>query len=135
MGTAQPSRLAEGSTQTLTSVVRVVPDVSGIDKTFDYAVPDSLGDVAVGSIVRVELHGRRVDAWVVEYLDDASAELVDYELKPLIALLSVGPDAETVRLARWAADRFAGPLRAVLTVASPPRRVKVWPAPPAMRGR
>ncbi len=121
MGTTQPSRLAEGSTQTLTSVVRVVPDVSGIDKTFDYVVPDSFGDIPVGSVVRVELHGRRVDAWVVDHVEPVD---LDYELKPLTAFLSVGPSPDTVALARWAAHRFAGPLRAVLATASPDKRVK-----------
>ena len=133
MGTPQPSRLAEGSAQALTRIVRVVPDVSGIDKTFDYAVPDSLSDLAVGSIVRVELHGRRVDAWVVEHIDADRASVVDYELKPVLALLSLGPDPDAVSLARWTADRFAGPLRAVLTVASPPKRVKRLVAAPLRR--
>lgn len=128
MGTAQPSRLAEGSTQTLTSVVRVVPDVSGIDKTFDYAVPERFGAVAIGSIIRVELNGRRVDAWVVECVDGSGAP--GYELKPLIDVLSVGPSADVVDLARWCAHRFAGPLRGVLAIASPPKRVKTLkPAP------
>lgn len=122
MGTAQPSRLAEGSTQTLTSVVRVVPDVSGIDKSFDYVVPDRFGSVAVGSIVRVELNGRRVDAWVVGHPTEAAP--ANYELKAILDVLSVGPSSGVVELAQWCAHRFAGPLRAVLTVASPSKRVK-----------
>ncbi|MFM7745516.1 MAG: hypothetical protein ACKO8T_07615 [Actinomycetota bacterium] len=122
MGTAQPSRLAEGSTQTLTSVVRVVPDVSGIDKTFDYAVPERFGSVAIGSIVRVELNGRRVDAWVVDHPADETP--ASYELKAILDVLSVGPAADVVELAQWCSHRFAGPLRAVLTIASPPKRVK-----------
>ena len=44
-------------------VVRVLPDVRGIDKTFDYLVPDKLRDqVRVGDQVRIDLHGRRVGA-------------------------------------------------------------------------
>lgn len=124
MGTAEPSRFAEGSAQTLTSVVRVVPDVSGIDKTFDYVVPDGVDTVPIGSIVRVELHGRRVDAWVVDHVSTAEIGDLDYELKPLLAFLSVGPSSATVDLARWAAYRCAGPLRAVLATASPDKRVK-----------
>ena len=43
------------------TVARVLPDVRGIDKTFDYVVPDKLVDhVRVGSLVRIDLHGRRV---------------------------------------------------------------------------
>ena len=133
MGTAQPSRLAEGSTQTLTSVVRVVPDVSGIDKTFDYAVPERFGSVAIGSIVRVELNGRRVDAWVVAHpADEAPA---NYALKAILDVLSVGPSSEIVELAQWCAHRFAGPLRGVLTIASPPKRVKKVVAAPSRASR
>ena len=48
-------------------VVRVLPDVPAIDKTFDYLVPDGVRDqVRVGDVVRVELHGRRVGGWIVE---------------------------------------------------------------------
>ena len=47
-------------------VARVVPDVTGLDKQFDYLVPEPLrARVAVGSMVRVPLHGRRVGGWVV----------------------------------------------------------------------
>ena len=47
-------------------VARVVPDVTGLDKQFDYLVPASLRDrIAVGSLVRVMLHGRRIGGWVV----------------------------------------------------------------------
>ena len=46
-------------------VVRVLPDEAAIDKTFDYLVPDDLGDqVRVGTMVRIALHGRRVGGWV-----------------------------------------------------------------------
>jgi len=121
VGTAQSSRLSQDGPQTLTSVVRVVPDVSGIDKTFDYAVPERFGSVAIGSIVRVELNGRRVDAWVVGHPTDEHA---NYELKTILDVLSVGPMPEVVELAQWCSHRFAGPLRGVLAVATPPRRLK-----------
>ena len=131
MGTAEPPRRAEGSAQTLTIAVRVVPDVSGIDKTFDYAVPERFGFVGIGSIVRVELNGRRVDAWVVDQVD---AEAPGYELKPLIDVLSIGPEPDVVGLAKWCSRRFAGPLRAVLSIASPPKRVKsLRPTPQVAR--
>jgi primosomal protein N' (replication factor Y) len=121
VGTAQQAGRLEGSSQALITSLRVVPDVSGIDKTFDYAVPDTMAPPPVGSIIRVELHGRRVDAWVVEHVDASGA---NYDLKPVINVLSVGPSADVVDLARWAARRFAGPLRAVLASASPDKRVK-----------
>lgn len=121
MGTAQQAGRLEGSSQALITSLRVVPDVSGIDKTFDYAVPDTMALPPVGSIVRIELHGRRVDAWVLEHVDASGA---NYDLKPVISVLSVGPPTEVVDLARWAARRCAGPLRAVLASASPDKRIK-----------
>ena len=123
MGTAQPSRLAEGSAQALSHVVRVVPDVSGIDKTFDYLVPDRFGNVEVGAIVRVPLNGRRVDAWVIS-CDSVTPASGTYELKEILEVASCGPPPDVVDLAQWCARRFAGPLRAVLSIASPQKRVK-----------
>ena len=51
-------------------VVRVLPDVVRLDKTFDYAVPEAwhadgrAERLAVGSIVRFALGGRRLRGWV-----------------------------------------------------------------------
>jgi len=101
-------------------IVRVVPNVSGVNKTFDYLVPESLKNVKVGSIVRVELQGRRVDAWVIDEV--VRSGLIKF--KDVISLLSEGPSEEVVQLAQWAAQRFCGPLRAVLSSASPSLRVK-----------
>jgi len=97
-----------------------VPNVSGVNKTFDYLVPESLKNVKVGSIVRVELQGRRVDAWVIDEV--VRAGLIKF--KDVISLLSEGPSEEVVQLSQWAAQRFCGPLRAVLSSASPSLRVK-----------
>lgn len=108
-------------------VVRVVPDVLGIDKSFDYEVPDDLGEhLAIGDVVRVDLHGRRVGGWVV------AVEPVDAHtdgLKPLAKWSSRGPATELVDLADWAAIRWAGRRRNFLTTASPPRNVERIPAP------
>ena len=103
-------------------IVRVVPDVLGIDKSFDYAVPDGMvAQVVVGDLVRIELHGRRVGGWVVE-LDPADAHVDG--LKPIAKWSSRGPDAALVDLAGWAAVRWAGRRRNFLTTASPPRNVE-----------
>ncbi|MGH9150004.1 MAG: hypothetical protein ACRD0F_06655, partial [Acidimicrobiales bacterium] len=46
--------------------VTVQPDGPAIGRAFDYAVPPGLGRrVEVGTMVRVDLHGRRVGGWVV----------------------------------------------------------------------
>ncbi|MEY4174945.1 MAG: putative primosomal protein n, partial [Actinomycetota bacterium] len=108
-------------------VARVVPDVTGLDKQFDYLVPDDLRDtVAVGSLVRVELHGRRVGGWVVSLGDpDPSVP----RLVPLARFSSIGPPADVVELAGWAARRWGAPrVRPFLVVASPPTMVKALPS-------
>jgi primosomal protein N' (replication factor Y) (superfamily II helicase) len=104
----------------------VVPDVTGLDKTFDYLVPDSmLGVVRVGSMVRVPLHGRRVGGWVVRVgspTDDVAPE----RLVPIAKWSGHGPPAAVVELATWAAHRWgAGRLRPLLASASPPRMASV----------
>jgi primosomal protein N' len=54
-------------------VCRVVPDITAVEREFDYSVPDPLAAlVRVGAIVRVPLHGRRVRGWVVA--DDVASE-------------------------------------------------------------
>jgi primosomal protein N' (replication factor Y) len=98
-----------------------VPNVSGVNKFFDYLVPESLKNVKVGSIVRVELQGRRVDAWVISEVDSPAS---DINFKEVISFLSEGPSEEVVQLSQWAAERFCGPLRAVLSSASPSLRIK-----------
>ncbi len=113
------------STEPGSRVVRVLVDVSGIDKTFDYVAPQRWADsVEIGTIVSVKLHGRRVDAWVME-VDVAVGD--SYTLRPIERVLSMGPPAEIVELAQWTAFRWAGRRRSVLRSASPPVRVSHWP--------
>lgn len=102
-------------------VARIVPDVTGIDKSFDYLVPDEMESIVeLGSRVRVSLHGRRVGGWVVELLDASDAVSTD-ALKPLVKSSGIGPNGELIELARWASWRWcAGRLRPFLVVASPP---------------
>ena len=112
-------------------VVRVLPDVVGLDKTFDYSVPDAwhadgrAGRLAAGSIVRLTLGGRRLRGWVTEVGVDPPAGV---ELQPLERLTGTGPPAEIVSLARWAAWRWAGRTVHLLRAGSPPR-VVAGPAP------
>ena len=110
-------------------VARVVPNVTGLDKQFDYLVPDLLRErVAVGSLVRVPLHGRRVGGWVVS-LGAPDPALAVEKLMPLAKWSSVGPSAELVDLARWAAPRWGTDrLRPFLVAASPPTMVGRLPA-------
>ncbi|HEU4842375.1 MAG TPA: hypothetical protein VFT09_13070 [Ilumatobacteraceae bacterium] len=109
----------------MTRVVRVSPDVTGLDKEFDYVVPDGL-DAPVGTRVRVPLHGRRVAGWVVA-ADPPDAGIA---LRDVAAVSSRGPSAELVELARWAAVRWAAArIRPFLVTASPPTNVAGLPPP------
>lgn len=108
-------------------VARVVPNVTGLDKAFDYLVPDAMADhVRRGSIVRVELQGRRVGGWVVD-LDPADA-LDPTQLKPIAKITGRGPDPDLIELAEWAAVRWAARRRHFLNAASPHRAVTTLPA-------
>jgi len=107
-------------------VVRVLPDVVGIDREFDYAVHEDwqsdgrAARLAVGSMVRVVLSGRRVSGWVTEVDVDPSA---DVDLAPLVHLRGMGPPPELLDLAAWAAWRWAGKRVHFLRAASPERPV------------
>ena len=119
-------------------VARVIPDVAGLTKQFDYLVPPAMApdSLRVGSLVRVDLHGRRVGAWVTALDVPPAAELA---LLPLAKVRGWGPSSEVVSLADWAAWRWAGTARWFLTLASPDRAVASLPpaatrppgAPPA----
>ena len=110
-------------------VARVVPDVTGLDKQFDYLVPASLRDrIAVGSLVRVVLHGRRIGGWVVS-LGPADADRPASSLAEIVKFSSIGPSSEVIELAAWAAIRWGAPrLRPFLVAASPPSMVSALPA-------
>ncbi|MEZ5273543.1 MAG: hypothetical protein R2694_14770 [Ilumatobacteraceae bacterium] len=105
-------------------VARVVPDLTGLDKQFDYLVPESMrAQVAVGSLVRVPLHGRRVGGWVVA-LGPPDPALPVERLVEITKWASGGPPPEVVVLARWAGPRWGTDrLRPYLVAASPPSMV------------
>ncbi len=105
-------------------VATILPDVTGLDKEFDYVVPDDLTTrIQVGSLVRVDLHGRRIGGWVSALrLGDPAG------LKPIAKITGIGPSAEIFALARWAAVRWAARrIRPFLVAASPPRAVVELP--------
>ncbi|PIE33958.1 MAG: hypothetical protein CSA55_01450 [Ilumatobacter coccineus] len=106
-------------------IARVLPNVSGLDKTFDFEVPADW-TLALGDLVRIELHGRRVGGWVVG-LDPDDAHVG--ELKPLAKRTGCGPSAEIIELAEWAAIRWAGRRRHFLHAGSPRRAVVALGSP------
>ncbi len=107
-------------------VVRVQPDVVRLERTFDYVVPDSwhadgrASRLTVGTIVRVKLGGRRLRGWITEVGVDPPAGVT---LQPLALLTGMGPPAELLDLARWAAWRWAGSWVSLLRAGSPDRVV------------
>lgn len=99
--------------------VRVVPDVTGVDRTFLYQVDAALG-IRVGTIVRINLAGRKVHAWVIE----VGAEVPNgIECKPIEGIVSLALDETGVELSHFAAFRYAGWLRPFLLAGSPVRNV------------
>ncbi len=117
----------------------VLPAVAGVDRPFDYLVaPDQDTAVRVGTLVRVDLHGRRVGGWVVGPAPSAGGPEGLRELRPLARVSGWGPEPEVVRLAEWAAWRWAGRRGSFLRTASPGNVVAALPpadrrppAPPA----
>jgi len=108
-------------------VARVLPDVSGFDREFDYAVPaDLAAELRVGSVVRVPLQGRKVGGWVTAFPVLPPAGIA---LRPLDRLSGWGPEPELVDLAAWAAWRWAGRRRSLLFTASPAARARALPPP------
>jgi primosomal protein N' (replication factor Y) (superfamily II helicase) len=117
-------------------VVRVLTDVAGVDKEFDYALPDRLvPDVRPGSLVRVDLAGRPVGGWVVGVDVEARPGLA---LRPLGKVRGWGPEPAVLDLATWGAWRWATRRGFLLTTASPrgavthlpPAALRPPPAPP-----
>lgn len=113
-------------------MVRVLPDVPAIRREFDYLVPAVWIDdgraahLAVGSMVRIELHGRRVAGWVTSVdPDDPHIE----GLRSLAKISGIGPPSELIDVCRWAAHRWVGPVSSMLGTASPPKMVARVVAP------
>ena len=108
-------------------VVSVLPTVAGIDRTFDYTVPAELdAAVRVGTVVRADLGGRRVGAWVLADHVDPPAGLA---LRPLTKVTGWGPPEPLVDLAGWAAWRWAGRRAPLLSTASADWAVRALPPP------
>lgn len=109
------------------TVARVLPNVTGLDKQFDYLVPVALdGAIEVGTLVRVELHGRRIGGWVIA-LDPPDALAVD-DLKAVAKITGRGPSQELVDLTEWASVRWAARRRHFMMAASSERAVPRLPA-------
>lgn len=100
--------------------ISVLPDVTGIDRQFSYLVPADF-DVSPGMIVRVNLAGRRVRAWILDDWVDVPEGIA---LKPILAVASLALSDSLIELARFASWRYAGRLRPFLLAGSPPRLLR-----------
>ncbi|NDH48011.1 MAG: primosomal protein N', partial [Acidimicrobiia bacterium] len=70
-------------------VAGIVPDVTGLDRVFDYAVPEALAaSVGIGGRVRVSLNGRHVGGWVVSLSAPTND---DMKLKSIERSSGLGP--------------------------------------------
>ncbi|MEN0023392.1 MAG: primosomal protein N' [Microbacterium sp.] len=97
-----------------------------LDRLFDYAIPDELGEVGTGVRVRVPLRtaGRVVDAYVVELDIENDADRPLSEIESIVSPVAVLPD-RLYRLARRTADRAAGSASDILRLVIPKRQVRV----------
>jgi primosomal protein N' (replication factor Y) (superfamily II helicase) len=114
-------------------VVRVLPDEPAIDREFDYRVPEEVLERAtcpldVGTIVRVDLKGRRVRGWVTAVGVEPPAGV---QLSPVRKVTGVGPPAPVLELAAWASHNWIGPRPRFLRTATAERVVPAVPASPA----
>ncbi|ALX66970.1 hypothetical protein [Microbacterium sp. XT11] len=118
-------------------IARVLLDspLPQLDRLFDYAVPEELGEVEAGVRVRVPLRtaGRVVDGYVVELATEGDADRPLSEVESIVSPAVVLPE-RLYRLARRVADRAAGSASDVLRLVIPKRQVRVektWSAPEA----
>lgn len=109
----------------LVATVAVDHEVPHLDRLFDYAVPAEFDAAAQPGVrVRVRLAGRLLGGIIVAR---STQSAFAGKLQPLSRVLGAEPvlTAETAKLMRAVADRWAGTLSDVLRLAIPPRRVTV----------
>lgn len=119
-------------------VARVVPDVTGVDKVFDYLIPRELEEsIQLGDRVRVPLHGRNVPGWVAHLgaTDSGFSDVEFSKLRPVIKRLGYGPSHDVIALAEWASQRWCGRLRALFVAATPKNLISALPSPRYQRDR
>jgi excinuclease ABC subunit A len=96
-------------------IARIVPDVTGVDKVFDYLVPESLvGNICVGDRVRVPLHNRNVAGWVLQLGDTTTqfSDVVESKLLKVInglvdkgnSVIVIEHNLDVIKTADWIID-------------------------------
>ncbi len=113
----------------LEKIVTVIPDITGLDREFDYAVTTSLAwnkngvpvdfdHLEIGIIVNITIHNRKARGWII-----GKKLRSERQVLPLTSLYSIGPNQDTVELCRWAAFRYGGPIRSFLVAGSPKKKM------------
>ena len=116
----------------MSRVVRILPDQPAVDKDFDYLLPDSLLDspngppVKVGTVVRVDLRGRRTRGWITAVDVDPPPGV---DLQEIKKVSSCGPPPALVDLASWASSQWMGSRVHFLRTATHDRVVSSIPDP------
>lgn len=97
-----------------------------LDRLFDYALPEELGEVSTGVRVRVPLRtaGRLIDAYIVEIAEEDDAERALSSVESVTSPVQVLPE-RLYALARRTADRAAGSAADILRLVIPKRQVRV----------
>lgn len=93
-----------------------------VDDGFWYSIPSHLADdVAIGSLVRAPLSGRRVRGWVVEIGDGP-----ERALKEIAGVSGAAPvfDGDQLRSLLWMAFHYVAPVPVLLSKATPPNLPK-----------
>ena len=112
-------------------VARVLVDVplAHLDRSFDYAVPETMAESAVpGCRVKVRFAGQDVDGFVLARVAESDHP---GRLQPLRRVVSAEPvlSAEVAELVADVAARYAGTRSDVLRLAVPPRHATTEKAP------
>ncbi|MGA8848184.1 MAG: primosomal protein N' [Nocardioides sp.] len=133
---ARATRVRKAAGASITAdlpVARVLVDVAlaHLDRTFDYAVPETMADDArAGVRVKVRFAGQDVDGFITERLASSDHPGV---LAPLKRVVSPEPvlTPAIASLARDLAERYAGVRSDVLRLAIPPRHATTEKHPSA----
>jgi primosomal protein N' (replication factor Y) (superfamily II helicase) len=102
------------------TVLRVEPltTARALRGPFDYRLPEGMGDLEVGSVVRVPFGPRRLLGVVVELAE--ASELPPERLAEPIEALEAGAPAELVRLGLWVAREYCSTPSRGLQLVLPP---------------
>ena len=96
---------------------RIVPELS-LDRAFDYSIPDFLvGQVKVGSKVKVPFGNRTLVGFVLELRDRAEVE----KTKPILEVMGEGPylPAALLEMAQWMKHYYCASLGSVMMTLMP----------------